>query len=241
MLQISEFAKRAGVSVRTLRYYDEIGLLHPDRVDAQNGYRLYRETALERVHAIRFYQAVGVSLERIPALLAAPEAERQRVLAERRAALIRKRDRLDRLIRLLSPVSGEVMAFVREAVAADMRTGTHQAVLLPGDALPEELCPRGALRWEGTLEALPAGMAAAGMNPSAKTMYLWRGDAEDGEADALLTALAGFAGDGSSLLMLCAEGFEEAAQARRLAAHGFLLYDALPGGQALLAVLKRQP
>lgn len=240
MLQISEFARRAGVSVRTLRYYDEIGLLHPDRVDEQNGYRLYREAAVEHVHAIRFYQAAGVPLERIPALLAAPEADRQRVLAERRAALIRQRERLDRLIRLLSPVSGEAMAFVREAVAADMRTGARQVVLLTGDELPEELCPRGAFRWEGPLEALPAGMAAAGMSPSAKTTYLWRGAAAGGEVDALLTALAGFAGDGSSLLMLCAEGCEEAAMAQRLAVHGFLLYEALPGGQALLAVLKRQ-
>lgn len=48
-LQIKEFAELTGVSVRTLHYYDEIGLLKPCYVDEQNGYRFYDETSLERM------------------------------------------------------------------------------------------------------------------------------------------------------------------------------------------------
>ena len=45
-MQIKEFAEQIGVSVRTLHYYDEIGLLKPSEVDAQNGYRFYDERSL---------------------------------------------------------------------------------------------------------------------------------------------------------------------------------------------------
>ena len=55
-LQIKEFAKLTGVSVRTLHYYDEIGLLKPSYVDGQNGYRFYDEASLERMQEILFYR-----------------------------------------------------------------------------------------------------------------------------------------------------------------------------------------
>ena len=51
-MQIKEFAEQIGVSVRTLHYYDEIGLLKPSEVDAQNGYRFYDERSLERMQEI---------------------------------------------------------------------------------------------------------------------------------------------------------------------------------------------
>ena len=52
-MQIKEFAELTGVSVRTLHYYDEIGLLKPSEVDAQNGYRFYDEKSLERMREKR--------------------------------------------------------------------------------------------------------------------------------------------------------------------------------------------
>ena len=55
-MQINEFAKLTGVSVRTLHYYDEIGLLKPAFVDEQNGYRFYDENSLERMQEILFYR-----------------------------------------------------------------------------------------------------------------------------------------------------------------------------------------
>ena len=58
-MQIKEFAQQIGVSVRTLHYYDEIGLLKPSEVDAQNGYRFYDENAFERMQEILFYTWPG--------------------------------------------------------------------------------------------------------------------------------------------------------------------------------------
>ena len=55
-MQIKEFARITGVSVRTLHYYDQIGLLKPARVDRGTGYRYYDETSLLRMQQILFYR-----------------------------------------------------------------------------------------------------------------------------------------------------------------------------------------
>ena len=62
-MQINEFAKLTGVSVRTLHYYDEIGLLKPAFVDNKNGYRFYDEGSLERMQEILFYRELDFELK----------------------------------------------------------------------------------------------------------------------------------------------------------------------------------
>ena len=102
-MKISDFAREHGISARTLRYYDEIGLLRPARVDEENGYREYDDAAAERLRAIRFYQTVGFSLEEVQSLLHASDDKRLAALERQRTRLIHQRDRLDRLIVLLGP------------------------------------------------------------------------------------------------------------------------------------------
>ena len=69
MLKIGEFARMGQVSVRTLRYYDEIGLLEPARIDRFTGYRYYSAEQLPRLHRILALKDVGLSLEQIARLL----------------------------------------------------------------------------------------------------------------------------------------------------------------------------
>lgn len=102
-MKISDFAREHGISARTLRYYDEIGLLRPARADEENGYREYDDAAAERLRAIRFYQTVGFSLEEVQSLLHASDDKRLAALERQRTRLIHQRDRLDRLIALLGP------------------------------------------------------------------------------------------------------------------------------------------
>ena len=97
-LQIKEFAELTGVSVRTLHYYDEIGLLKPSFVDEQNGYRFYNEASLERMQEILFYREMDFSLRSIGELLASPTYDKQKALAEQKQLLILKKARLERLI-----------------------------------------------------------------------------------------------------------------------------------------------
>ncbi len=97
-MHIKEFAKLTGVSVRTLHYYDEIGLLKPAFVDEQNGYRFYDEGSLERMQEILFYRELDFELKSISEILSSPDYDKQKALAEQRKLLILKRERLERII-----------------------------------------------------------------------------------------------------------------------------------------------
>lgn len=107
---VSELARLSGVSARTLRYYDGIGLLCPDR-DEGNGYRLYGETQVDRLQQILFYRELGVELAEIKRLLADAELDRETVMLEHLAALKNDRSRLDALIknveRTIKAMNGE--------------------------------------------------------------------------------------------------------------------------------------
>lgn len=94
---VSSLAKLSGVSARTLRYYDQIGLLHPLRQSA-NGYRIYGQGEVDRLQQILFYRELGVSLEGIGAILDAPGYDREAALAGHLSALMKKRQRLELLI-----------------------------------------------------------------------------------------------------------------------------------------------
>lgn len=95
---IQKTAALAGVSTRTLRHYDDLGLLVPARVSS-NGYRIYGRRELDRLQQILFYRELGVSLEEIKAILDAPDFDPERALASHLAALEAKRESLDALIR----------------------------------------------------------------------------------------------------------------------------------------------
>ena len=98
---IKEFARLSGVSVRTLHYYDEIGLLKPSFVDAQNGYRFYDEVSLGRMQEILFYRELDFPLKSIGEILASPHYDKQTALAKQKRLLTLKKERLERLIAAL--------------------------------------------------------------------------------------------------------------------------------------------
>lgn len=107
-MHISEFARLCGVSVRTLRYYDQIGLLTPSEVDGSSGYRYYDRDSLKRMQEILFYRELDFPLREIDTLLSSSEAERQAVLLAQRHLLTLKKERLERLISALDDaVKGE--------------------------------------------------------------------------------------------------------------------------------------
>ncbi|MBP1560992.1 MAG: MerR family transcriptional regulator [Oscillospiraceae bacterium] len=100
-MHIKEFAVLTGVSVRTLHYYDEIGLLKPSYVDEQNGYRFYDEHSLERMQEIMFYRELDFSLKSIAEILSSENYDKQKALTEQKQLLILKKERLERLISAL--------------------------------------------------------------------------------------------------------------------------------------------
>lgn len=98
--QITALARLAGVSVRTLRYYDEIGLLPPAYV-GENGYRYYETVQVDQLQQIRLYQVLGVPLKVIKELLTADAATRIDALKQQAQQLQDRRQQLDRLLALV--------------------------------------------------------------------------------------------------------------------------------------------
>ncbi len=94
---VRQLAKLAGVTPRTLHYYDEIGLLPPSSVGA-NGYRAYDEAAALRLQQILFYRELALSLDDIRELLQRPDFDVAAALRGHRAALQSRVGRLSQLI-----------------------------------------------------------------------------------------------------------------------------------------------
>ncbi|HLJ53571.1 MAG TPA: MerR family transcriptional regulator [Chthonomonadaceae bacterium] len=96
-----EFAKRARVSLRTLRYYDAAGLLSPGR-RTEAGYRLYTETDLQTLQRILALKFLGFSLDEIKRYLARGPRRLDSALAQQRAMLLDRRKQIDAILRAIS-------------------------------------------------------------------------------------------------------------------------------------------
>lgn len=87
MWRIGQLARMSGVSDRTLRHYDKIGLLRPAAVDAATGYRWYGTAELTRLERIRGLQRLGLSLRQITDLVDAPATQLRQALTDTVTAL----------------------------------------------------------------------------------------------------------------------------------------------------------
>lgn len=92
-----ELANKAGVTIRTLRHYDRIGLLKPARV-TEAGYRLYDDDALHRLHAILMFREAELPLEDIRRILDDPRCNSRRILEMQQALLRMRREHINRLL-----------------------------------------------------------------------------------------------------------------------------------------------
>ncbi len=96
-MTVNEVSRITGLSVRTLQYYDKIGLLSPSgRTDA--GYRLYDDTALERLQQIMLFRELEFPLKEIKAIMSDPHFDRQKALDQQIELLKLRREHLDNLI-----------------------------------------------------------------------------------------------------------------------------------------------
>ncbi len=111
MHTVKQLSTLAGVSVRTLHYYDEIGLLKPSAV-GQNGYRYYDDQALFRLQQILFYRELDLDLPQIKAILDGRDFDLVTALQKHRQAL---QARIERLQTLVQTVDTTILHLVGEA------------------------------------------------------------------------------------------------------------------------------
>ena len=103
MLTVHEVRALTGVSIRTLQYYDDIGLLPPTRY-TEAGYRLYDDAALERLQQILLFRELEFPLKEIRRILESPSFDRNRALEQQIELLSLKRKHIDNLIRMARTV-----------------------------------------------------------------------------------------------------------------------------------------
>lgn len=94
---VQKLSKLAGISTRTLRYYDEIEILKPARINS-SGYRIYGQKEVDLLQQILFYKELGVNLEEIKNILSSPSFDSTQALKEHREKLLAKQQQLNMLI-----------------------------------------------------------------------------------------------------------------------------------------------
>ena len=97
MMTVHEVSKLSGVSIRTLQYYDTIGLLHPSEY-TESGYRLYDNASLERLQQILLFRELEFPLKEIRTILDAPNFDRSKALEQQIELLTMKKEHLEHLI-----------------------------------------------------------------------------------------------------------------------------------------------
>jgi DNA-binding transcriptional MerR regulator len=146
-MQIGEIARRAGMSVRAVRYYEELDLIQPDN-HSSGGFRLYSEKSLKRLRVIDFLKGLGLSLTEIRKILRARKASRGNLETVRE--LLRLYDQrltlIDEKIRAMSAMRAEIAQVVEilrscqscdRGVLLDTETCTECANLVSRGSVPE--------------------------------------------------------------------------------------------------------
>lgn len=103
MKTVKDMSKITGVSIRTLRYYDEIGLLKPTEL-TKAGYRLYDNKALEKLQEIMFFRELEIPLIDIKKIMDNPSYDKEQTLLAQKSLLEQKRNRLNGIIELITDV-----------------------------------------------------------------------------------------------------------------------------------------
>ena len=97
MRTVKEVSDITGISVRTLHYYDEIGLLKPS-AKSEVGYRLYDDKALETLKQVLFFREFGIPLKDIKSMIDDPAVDKAQILRLHRKMLLAEKERIERLV-----------------------------------------------------------------------------------------------------------------------------------------------
>lgn len=174
-MKVGEIARRAGVSVRTLHYYEEIGLLTPERTES--GHRQYGRAAIERLLQIRSLQQLGFSLTRIDSLFSGRVVAAEEIVADHLTEVQMQREALARLEVQLQHLHALLQSgHTDETEAVDLLLKAMEAMTMYEKHLtPEQLEKVNALhetagdaagRWQAALGGL-RGEMNAGTDPAA--------------------------------------------------------------------------
>jgi DNA-binding transcriptional MerR regulator len=138
LVTIGDFSKMTYLSVKALRHYHEVGLLEPAVVDASTGYRLYSPGQVSTAQAIRRFRDLDMPLERIRAVLEAPD-----VAARNEAILVHLRHMQEQLSRTQTTVASlqALLEDVRRPADVELRSVPAMQALAIGEHVAFDECP----------------------------------------------------------------------------------------------------
>ena len=174
MKTVKEVSMITGVSIRTLRYYDEIGLLRPTEL-TETGYRLYDNKALEKLQEILFFRELEIPLIDIKKIMDTPNFNKEQILITQKKLLEQKRNRLNGIIELITDVMKGVNTMSFEAFSNDevQKIVNHTLECMPKENIDEQVQKFGSL--EKYKEYLSSGFS----NEQAMTdLMKWYGSKE---------------------------------------------------------------
>ena len=158
MKTVKEVSAITGVSIRTLRYYDEIGLLKPTDL-TESGYRLYDNKALEKLQEIMFFRELEIPLADIKEIMDNPNYDRKQALLTQKSLLEQKRNRLNGIIELITDVMRGASTMNFEAFSSEdvQQILDHTLECMSKDSLEKQVQKFGSL--EKYREYLASGFA----------------------------------------------------------------------------------
>lgn len=158
MKTVKDVSKITGVSIRTLRYYDEIGLLNPTEL-TKAGYRLYDNKALEKLQEIMFFRELDIPLTDIKKIMDNPNYDKEQALLTQKSLLEQKRNRLNGIIELITDVMKGVntMSFGAFSNEEVQKMVNHTLECMSKESLAEQAQKYGSM--EKYKEHLVAGFA----------------------------------------------------------------------------------
>lgn len=158
MKTVKSVSKITGISIRTLRYYDEIGLLKPTELTSA-GYRLYDSKALERLQKIMFFKELEIPLDVIKEILDNPNYDKEQVLSTQKTLLEQKRNRLNGIIELITDVMKGVNTMSFEAFDNEeiQKILDHMLECMPKKSLEDQIKKYGNI--ENYKEHLASGFS----------------------------------------------------------------------------------
>lgn len=118
MKTVKDVSEITGISIRTLRYYDEIGLLKPTEL-TEAGYRLYDNKALEKLQEIMFFRELEIPLITIKEIINTPNYDKKQALLNQKSLLEQKRNRLNGIIELIGDVMKGINTMSFEAFSKE--------------------------------------------------------------------------------------------------------------------------
>jgi MerR family transcriptional regulator, thiopeptide resistance regulator len=188
---IGEFAHRAGVTIRTIRYYDKLGLLKPSAY-TESGRRLYSEMDFAKLQQILTLKFIGLSLEEISRLLTTDTAEINQLLEQQKQVLKEKAKQLAALIQTIEESQLVIRAsqnldweqFVRIIKAVKMNQQSEWFSQFISDEQQEKLATlqkswtiadqkKAGQSWKSLFEDIRASMGKAGPDETQKLAARW--------------------------------------------------------------------